>query len=391
MTRLEGRRIALMIESDGAGGAERMIASLACTLRAQGNYVVVIVLAKGNGWLASQVRGTDVAVETLELRRPASPWAARRLLAILRAHRVQLVHSHDLTMSVHGAVAARWLGLPHIMTMHGGTFYRHNARRRPAMRLAAALSDAVIGVGRTTSDLLEADLRLPAASVLTIPNGINPPRIGTSTLRAELGLGRNDRLLLAVGNLYAVKGHDDLVRALRLIGDEYPTAHVAIAGRGEQAHALTLLARRLALGDRVHLLGVRSDVGNLLASADLFVHPSISEGLPLAVLEAMSAGRPVIATDVGDVSTVLARGEAGRLVPSGDAPALAQAIRELLSDPVAADRLSRAATARVQAEYTLERMVQRYSSVYLSALEGARRSAATSAPVGRKSFIAASR
>jgi glycosyltransferase involved in cell wall biosynthesis len=122
------------------------------------------------------------------------------------------------------------------------------------------------------------------------------------------------------------------------------------------------------VSERLHLLGLRADVGNVLAGADLFVQPSLSEGLPLAIIEAMLAQRPIVATAVGEVPTALDDGRAGTLVPAGDAQALADALAELLADPAAAQRLGAAAAERAVREYTLTRMVERYAALYASLL-----------------------
>jgi glycosyltransferase involved in cell wall biosynthesis len=183
-------------------------------------------------------------------------------------------------------------------------------------------------------------------------------------VREELGLGRDDRLVLAVGNLYPVKGHRYLVAALGLLHARHPRLHVAIAGRGDEAQGLRLQAVRLGVGDRVHLLGLRDDVPALLAAADAFVLPSLSEGLPMALLEAMFAGQPIAASDVGEIGSALARGEAGLLAPPGDAAALAANLDRLLSDPGYAQHLGEHAARRANAEYGIATMVDRYAACY---------------------------
>jgi glycosyltransferase involved in cell wall biosynthesis len=151
----------------------------------------------------------------------------------------------------------------------------------------------------------------------------------------------------------------------------HPSVHLAISGRGELEGALLARAREHGLGHRVHLLGLRSDVPAVLAAADLFVLPSLSEGLPLALLEAMFAGCPIVATDVGQVRVALANGTAGILVEPGDSAALAGALERLLADPAEARRLGGIAAWHAAGEYDLSRMVQRYVGVYEQAL-GAR-------------------
>jgi glycosyltransferase involved in cell wall biosynthesis len=366
--RLRGMRLAHLIESDGPGGAERMLASLATELQAAGAENVVIVPAHGEGWLARELSGTGVQIELFRLDRPVSPTFARWLAETLRRHRVTLAHSHEFTMAVYGAWAARRAGIPHLFTMHGSRYYAGRLRRRVAMRVAAELSQTVVAVSQSLARHLSHDLWLRPSRIVTIPNGARFTPVVRSSLRDELRLSDGDRLAVAIGNLYPVKGHDYLVQALALLAERVPRLHVAIAGRGELEAPLRARAQALRVGDRFHLLGLRSDIGNVLAGAEVFVLPSLSEGVPLALLEAMLASRPIVATAVGEVPMVLNGGRVGVLVPPGDAAALADALAHLLSDPERSRRLGAAAALRAAAEYSLGTMVERYVARYAQPL-----------------------
>ncbi len=133
------------------------------------------------------------------------------------------------------------------------------------------------------------DLRLRPSRVHVVPNGIPAASVTDPGIRQSLGLPEDSQLLLAVGNCSAGQGHKHLIRALRAITVQHPRAHLAIAGRGDLLPELKALAGGLGVGDRVHFLGLRGDVAGLLAAADVFVMPSLSEGLPIAILEAMFA------------------------------------------------------------------------------------------------------
>ncbi len=363
-TSLRGVCLAHLIESDGPGGAERMLATLAAGLQAAGSENVVVAPAGGEGWLAQELRGTGVRVELFRQDRALSPTFARWLTATLRRHRIALAHSHEFTMAVYGAWAARRAGIPHLFTMHGSRYYAGRLRRRVAMRLAVELSGSVVAVSQSLKGHLSRDLWMRASRIATIPNGARLTTVAQSSLREELKLGNGDQLAVTIGNLYPVKGHGFLLEALALLATRYPRLHVAIAGRGELEGPLRARARGLRVDERFHLLGLRSDIGNLLAAADVFVLPSLSEGLPLALLEAMLAERPIVATAVGEVPTVLMDGRAGVLVPPGDAAALASALARLLADPGQARRLSAAAVVRAAEAYSLSQMLERYRSLY---------------------------
>lgn len=368
-------RFAHLIESDGPGGAERMLASLAAELQVSGSENVVIAPAAGEGWLARELAGTGVQVELFRLDRPVSATFARWLADTFRRHRISIAHSHEFTMAVYGAWAARRAGVPHLFTMHGGRYYAQRWRRRIALRVAASLSGSVVAVSQSLRRHLRRDLWLRASQIVTIPNGVRLSPVAESSLRTELGLCDTDQLVVAVGNLYPVKGHVHLVEALARLAPHFPWLHVAIAGRGALEAPLLARAHALHVEHRFHLLGLRSDISTVLAGADVFVLPSLSEGVPLALLEAMQAARPIVATAVGEIPTVLDGGRAGTLVPPGDVAALATALAAVLLDPAGAHRLAAAAAMRAADEYTLERMTTRYVALYERLLGGARRRA----------------
>jgi glycosyltransferase involved in cell wall biosynthesis len=284
-----------------------------------------------------------------------------------------VAHSHEFSMAVYGAWSSWRAGIPHVITMHGSSYYAGRIRRRLALRAATALSGRTVAVSHRLANQLRRDLWMRRSRIAMIPNGVPYAPPATKTLRDELRLRADDRLLVSVGNLYAVKGQRHLIDAVADLARRHPNLHLAIAGRGDMEHALSARARDRGVSDRVHLVGLRSDVPAILAAADVFVLPSLSEGLPLALLEAMFAGRPIVASDVGEVGAALARGEAGVLVEPGDAAALAAAIDGLLSDPDRACELGARAASRAAAEYDITRMVGRYVDCYRDLLQRRRR------------------
>jgi len=367
-SRVAGLRIAHLIESDGPGGAERVVAGLATSLQAAGAQNVVFLPANGEGWLARELEGSGVAIEYFTIDRPLSPRCARGLVQAFRRHRFDVAHSHEFSMAVYGAWAVWRTGIAHVITMHGGRYYNDKLRRRLALRAAIAASDHVVAVSEPLAKAIATDHGVSRSSVAVLSNGVRHDEPERITLRDELGLAPDDRLIVAVGNLYPVKGHIYAIDALARLARRYPSVHLAISGRGELEGALLARAREHGLEHRVHLLGLRADVPAVLAAADLFVLPSLSEGLPLALLEAMFAARPIVATDVGQVRVALDRGAAGILVEPGNSGALADGLDRLLANPAEARRLGGLAAVHALGEYDLSRMVQRYAGVYRTAL-----------------------
>jgi hypothetical protein len=166
-------RIAHLIESDGPGGAERVVADLATAFQAGGATSVVFVPRDGEGWLARQLQGTGVIVEQFRIERPLSPACARFLAAAFRRHGIDLAHSHEFSMAVYGAWASWLAGVPHVITMHGSRYYAARLRLRLAMRAAVAVSGKTVAVSQL-ADHLRRDLHLSRSHVERIPNGVRP-------------------------------------------------------------------------------------------------------------------------------------------------------------------------------------------------------------------------
>jgi glycosyltransferase involved in cell wall biosynthesis len=219
---------------------------------------------------------------------------------------------------------------------------------------------------RTRQNALKEGIK--ADRIRVIQNGIAPvPIEGVNRfeVRKEAGFGENDPVLLSVGRLVYQKAHEFLIAAMPLVLKEFPNAKVGICGDGVLRADLELQIKSLGLSSSVKLLGKWDDVSRFLASADVFVLPSRWEGLPIALLEAMSAGLPVIATEVEGVDEVIVHGEHGLLVPVEDADALSQAILQLLRQPDMRINMGVAAKKRLQELYSIDRMGERYLALML--------------------------
>lgn len=364
----ESRRltVALMLGSDGPGGAEFMVLHTAEELRRRGHEVCPIGPDDGSGWLAEQFRDAGFEPEVFSNTSMLDWKCVRGLGEVFKRRGIDTVHSHEFGMAVYGAAASMAYRRPHVITMHGGRYYDTRSRRRLALRWALRRSRAAVAVSRATRGDLEQTLRLPPGSLHVVYNGIVHRPGERAGVRAELGLDDQSVLLASVGNLYPVKGYDVLLQALHGVRETTPIAwHLAIAGRGDEETKLRATATELGLDDRVHLLGFRQDVPDILAAADIFLMPSRSEGLPVALLESMFAAKPSIASRVGGIPEVITDGAEGVLVPPGDPVQLAAAIGRLLTDPDSRERLGRAARATAVSRFSLESMVDAYECLYL--------------------------
>lgn len=369
MTARTDRTIALMLESDGPGGAENMLLQLAEELHRRGYAICPVLPEKGLGWLAAECRKRGFDPETFSLRRPLDWRCLHGLIDVLRRRGVDLVHSHEFTMAFYGAAAARWLHKPHIITMHGGQRVLSHWRRRLAFRWSMRQSRAVAAVSGATRQLFLDSLHLSPDEMTVVHNGIVPPPPGNPmNLRRELALADGEILVVSVGNLYAVKGHIVLLQALLDLKarTDLPPWRMALAGRGRETERLKQFAADHGL-DRVHFLGHRADVPDILAAADVWVMPSLSEGLPLALLEAMFAGKAIVASEVGGIPEVIESGSDGRLVPPSDPRALADALARLISTPALRASLGQAAREKATSQFSIAHMADDYERLYAEA------------------------
>jgi glycosyltransferase involved in cell wall biosynthesis len=214
---------------------------------------------------------------------------------------------------------------------------------------------------------------------VVVPNGIdlspflNADRDRVQACRRELLRGRRGPLIVSVGALAARKGHHVLVEATPKLLERFPDALIAIVGgSGNNAAAIGELIRSLGLESQVACLGERMDIPEVLSSSDLFVLPSLIEGMPLALLEAMAAGTPVVATRVGGVPSLIADGVTGRLVPPAHSGALGRAMIDTLNAPALSRKLAAAARAQVETQNRAEVWVERLRTLYAEVAEDGR-------------------
>jgi len=299
--------------------------------------------------------------------------AMRRLVSsaspeILHVHLASPVESLPILFGV-----PRREGLSLVTTEHAPS--QHRAERpwsRMAKRRSLARIARVIALSSADAGYLESIFRVPSGKIRLVPNGVplpDPPpdRDGA---RRRLALGEGDEVIGYVGALAESKGLGDLVEAVAALAPSRAVPVVVLGGEGDYAEQIRERAESAGIGARVRLLGPLHPPDDLYAACDLFVLPSHGEAMPLALLEAMAAGRPVVATNVGGIPDVVREGVEGTLVPSRNPRALAAAIGALLADPRARERMGRAARARVESAFSIERMVAATCAVYDEILSG---------------------
>ena len=365
---MKRRTVAHYVDSDVFGGSEEAALHLMAALDpARWRPVLFYHPAPGIARLVDGAKELGVAVRAVPRATEDHIWSpVLRMWWALLAERPTVFHAHlSWPLACKYGVLAAWLA--HVPAIVGTAqlyidFYHVLTGERDQRRMMRAMR-RVIAVSAEVRERYAANLRVPAAKLTVVHNGI-PIRASLPApdplLRARLVERRPDFVVLTPARFHEQKGHTYLLEAAAMV----PDATFVLAGDGELRPAMEQRARDLGVSDRCVFLGQRSDVPDLLAVSDLFVLPSLFEGLPVSILEAMEAERPVIATAVGGTDEAVVDGVTGLLVPPGDSASLAAAIRRLRAEPAFARRLTQAARARVEAEFSAAATAQAIMRVY---------------------------
>lgn len=360
-------RIVQLLPALTVGGAERLAALLAREMTARGHAVTVVTLGPAvDSWIARDLEAAAVPTVSLDKAPGLDPRVVPRLRATLRRLRPEVVHTH---LHVLKYLLPAWPPCRGRLIVHTV----HNLATQEATRVDLAVQQVAFRVGvravaigdAVAASMQEVYGRAPHA---LIPNGIpvaacQPPDGARRRLRTEAGLGDDVVLFFAAGRLNAQKDHASLVRAMAEPQVRAQGVRLWVAGDGELRPALEALITELDLGDSVRLLGLRSDVPALLAACDALVLSSVYEGNPLVVMEAMAAGRPVVATAVGCVPE-LVDDTTGWLVPPGDVAALARTLAACATNATTLRHRGRQAAEVARLRFDTSVMTERYLSLF---------------------------
>lgn len=344
------------------GGVKTWTLSVIRGLDARGHAVQVIG-RPGDPFLDAAHRA-GARIEAVSFGPDWNPWSVRRLRHLLAAAGSEVVVTNVSKDNRIAGPAARSLGLPVLQRVGGPGDINDRWRVRLEQRRY------VTGIVVPARAVLESLDRFPwmraAERVTVIHNGVDLDRFrpgsGAGLLRNRLTLDTGTPLLVATAQLSAIKGHAVLLDALASCRTPVP-AHLALIGRGREKAALRDRARDLGLADRVHFLGFEEAIHDLLDDADIAVQPSLQEGFPNSVVEFMAKGKAIVASRLAGVTEALTDGVHGLLVPPGEAQPLAAALQSLLDDPDRRRRLGTAARARAEAEFALDRMIERVDAL----------------------------
>lgn len=363
-------RVLQLLSSTGFHGAETMTAELVRQMHAMG-VTIDLGVFDNDGHADKEIFHVAAPYVNDSLIIPCRgqfDWSAMRALhKYLGERRPDVIHSHKYKTTFYALLSRRHTPCRLVATYHNWLYDTLSLRFYAALdKRLARYCDAVVGV----SESVARELRhhVPAPKVWQIGNGINTGvyRPAISHLDAKQTLGLSEKTLVGfVGRLSANKGVSYLLRALTAMPTSLAeSVHAVIVGDGEHRSALESEARMLGLSGRVHFLGNRRDTPLLYTAFDVFVLPSLREGFPMVLLEAMSCSLPVIATRVGDVDRIIEQGISGLVVEPADATALQQALHTVLTKPDWAKRMGTAARERVERRFSSAQMAREYLAIY---------------------------
>ena len=364
----------LLVESGTTlGGTERVVWELATRLpRARWDVRVWLSPARGVDEMADAL--ADRGVPVSRVAEVDSRWDWRGMWSTgrrLSRERPELLHVHHVWPAADRYLAslAAASGVPHLVVTEHIVGRPNSPSQQRLKRRELAQAGAVTAVSAAVADSLVSDYGVPRGRIRLVPNGAEPPDEtaeppAARRVREELGAGLLRPLWVCAGRLEEQKGQDVLLDALAEVRRQGLEFVAVLAGDGSKRAALEARAQELGLEQRVRFPGQVEDLGPLLAAADAVALPSRWEGLPLVLLEAMVRARPVVATPVGGIPEVVEDGVHGRLVPVGDAAALAGVLAAFHQRPDEAVRMGRRGAARVRESYTWPRVVEAFEAVY---------------------------
>jgi glycosyltransferase involved in cell wall biosynthesis len=351
------------------GGAEILAARLARQL--QDEFRFLFVCLDSAGTLADELARDGFPVHAFQ-RQPGFDWRlVRQMSRLLRDEQVDVLHAHQYAPFAYCALARGWPARPRIVfTEHG----RHQPdyprpKRIWANKFLMGRNDQAIAVGEAVRQALLQYEGLPPLRVTVIYNGIDLLRFDPQaplrdTVRKELKLSADDFVLMQVARLDYLKDHGTSLQTVALLKSAGLPVKLVIVGDGPERVKIEKQHAELQLGDSVRMLGQRSDIPRLIQAADALLLTSISEGIPLTLIEGMAAGLPIVATDVGGVSEVVEQEVTGLLAPPRNPQQLSAQIRRLMSDPELRIRYGQAGRQRAERLFSEPEMHRQYREAY---------------------------
>ena len=353
------------------GGSESLAYKIARSLNHSGQYLckMYAVQRSESTSMVKTLEAEGIAYRVFGKARRIDLALVSGLAKQMRADRVQIVHTHHLGQLLYAGLAARLVGARVVHTEH--EYYLAGTRRaQRLLRMLSTLADRVTTIAEPVTEFLRDRVGIPGNKLVTIVNGVDIGVFASAKPinRSELGWAHDDVIIASVARLEVEKGHHALIEAFARLHGRNPKARLLLVGHGSLSAELQELVAAMGLSNSVRFIGERQDVPRWLATCDVFALASLREGVPMVILEAMAAGRPVLSTDVGCVSSVVQHGVTGLLVAPEDAEQLFSELDRLVSDAEERSRIGRNGYEFVAAQYAFPRMRDLYRAEFETAI-----------------------
>jgi glycosyltransferase involved in cell wall biosynthesis len=355
-------KVLFLVNTLHVGGAERNVAFF-CRHIDRSRFEPELWVLRSGGQYECGVKGTGIRVRSFDRRWARNPWFALKMARQISRSDAELIHAFLPTIGTYAAMARKWFGVRQPMVLSLGQTHAGQTERW-MFRMCSRSFDWLV-VNSRSAEVLAKSIGFVPDRISLIPNGHEVDQsqrdIDRASVRARIGVGPQEYMLLSVGRLIASKRLCDAVAAIELLPEP---VKLVIVGDGPERAALEAEVSRRGLNGQIVFTGERGDVADLLLAADCFLFPSESEGLPNALIEACLAGLPIVACQVGGVADVVKEGETALLVSARQPAELAAAIQRLRANAAEAGRLGKMARAWARSNYNIERSLESLYDVY---------------------------
>lgn len=362
-------RLAYVVHTLNPGGTERLAVDMALTFHCR--YRVQVICLDEPGLWAGELRTQGIPVHCLWRQAGFDPGVVVRLAGQLKSDRIDLVHAHQCTPWFYAALARLLYRRPKLLLEEHGRFHPEISKPLRILvnkLLIRRLTHMFVAVSSDIRERLVTYEGLAHDAIRVIYNGTKPvPRLPPSdrdSLRSELGYAGEEFVIGAIGRLDSIKNLPLLIRGFGILRQRHPDLRLLIVGEGPERPRIEALIRENGLESRVRLTGFRHDTRRLMGAIDLFAMASFSEGTSMAILEAMSAGLPIVVSAVGGNREIIRHGQTGLLFPSEDMDALVWGVERLYADNVLCQSLAGAAQKDFGARYSFDAMIDSYAHIY---------------------------
>lgn len=363
-------RVLHVVLSMETGGLENGIVNLVNHSDKE-RFEVDILCLRHRGELADRISNPNSKV-IFDDKAGEGIWASiKKIVQTCKLGNYHIVHSHGFTTMLTSYIAKLISPYPMIINGEHGTLYHDSLKQRLIQKFLFMKMDLNLSVSQDLKETIISAFSIHKDNFHTIINGVDTDKFSntgdlSSIFRQSLDIKDDDLIIGSVGRLVPVKNYPSLINAFSMLLKSHPDCHLVLAGDGVERELLKSHIDELGLQDKIHLLGRRDDIPSLMNQFDLFVLPSFSEGLSNTLLEAMSCGTPVIASDVGGNKEIILEGTTGYLYPSDDATSLANILKSLASNQALIKQLSDNARKHICHRFSIESMVRNYEDTYLN-------------------------